>query len=210
MSIKLDSVSTKAHATTKPLTWTHTVGVHPNNILIVGVGIFGDGGATSVSGITYNGVAMTKICGGTTGERNEMLWYLLNPSAGANTVSVTWSGDTCMGGSVSFYNVKQLLPTNNTKTGTSATANVDITPTFSGSALVGCTCMETNSAITTNDTVVNTDAWSGTYEYGCGISYALGKSGASNLSWTNENKYWVSYAIAIGSSGEGSFILNMI
>lgn len=194
--IKIDATAAKAHASTKPLTWTHVVGTQPNMCLVVGVGPFGDGGGTSVSGITAGGVAMTKATGGTTGERNGMLWYLFNPPKGSITVSVTWTGDDCMGGSVSFYTTKQEAPVTATKTGSSATANVDITTAHVASLLVGLTFMETNSTITSSDSLIATDAWKGTYEYGCNIAYKLNQTGASTMNWTNENKSWTSYAIS--------------
>lgn len=71
-----------------PLTFSHTVtGSDP--ILLVGVEI---NGTTSVSGITYNGVALTKINSIVNGVFTHELWYLSDPATGANDVVVTTTG----------------------------------------------------------------------------------------------------------------------
>jgi hypothetical protein len=73
--------------------WTSgafTVGSGANRILFVGATVYG-GANTNITGITYNGVAMTKIASAThTGCAD--LWYLVNPSPGSHTFYVTASG----------------------------------------------------------------------------------------------------------------------
>ena len=78
------------------VSWTHTVGSSlVNSIVIVAVGNGGTGaGVDYPTGVTYGGVAMTAVPGGSAASssatsRTTTLYYLLNPPAGASTVVVT-------------------------------------------------------------------------------------------------------------------------
>jgi hypothetical protein len=66
-----------------------------NRFLAVGVAEYSDSGVRTISGVTYNGVAMTKANGitATVESANQVteLWYLDGPASGANTVTVTYS-----------------------------------------------------------------------------------------------------------------------
>ena len=113
------------------LTWSHTC-TGSNLVLIVGTSVESDSApntAQTVSGITYNGVALTKIISkyitGNTDNGCE-LWYLIAPSTGANNVVVTYTGqvDGSFGGALSFTGVDQSNPvdtsgSNETLVGTS-------------------------------------------------------------------------------------------
>lgn len=210
--IALDAVSTKAKSTSKPVSWNHTVGATKGNrLLVIALCLYNVGNTTGVSSVTYAGQACTKACGGTTEERNQMIWYLINPPTGTNAISVTWSGKGIWGGAVSFYGVKNKAPVTASKTGSSAKANVDITVPTAKSVVVQTMAMETNSAITSNNTLIKAEYFSDTYEYGGACAYALDKTGASNVSFNNENKGWVSYAAAFGVNPTGgSFIYNLL
>lgn len=61
---------------------------------ILFVGVFGNGAMTAVSA-TYNGVAMTQLfyMNGTDGGSNDqVVFYLVNPASGSNTLSVSRTG----------------------------------------------------------------------------------------------------------------------
>jgi len=97
-----------------------TIGNNNNRVLIVSVGSEGSNFSTDygVSGILFNGVAMTKIDGGQFGISDGCanyvsLWYLLNPDVGTHNVEVSFintpdSGASAIG--VSLYNVAQQAP----------------------------------------------------------------------------------------------------
>src|SRR6266516_1637779 len=72
-------------------TWSHTVASSQSNqILVVSV----DSGA-SISGITYNSVAMTQLTASTyAGSEIHSLWYLVATAQGAHNVVITSSGKT--------------------------------------------------------------------------------------------------------------------
>jgi hypothetical protein len=211
MALVKDATATKTHASGSPISWNHTVANKPNRILVVVVGPFGDGSSTSVTSVTYNGDALTKAVGSTTAERNAQIWYRLNPDTGTHAISVSGSWDYCTGGSVSFYNAAQLAPETGSNSGSGTSSSVTITPNRGNSALVGCVKMETNSTITAGQTNIIADEYSGTYEYGICASYTTGKSGSSSLTWTNENKSWVSYGVAImPTTSGGGFLFNLL
>lgn len=104
-AIAFDSSAQDTNIGASPRTWTHTC--TGNNRLLTVISI-GSVGVDDVSGVTYNGVAMTsavkiQLPGGS---RWVTLWYLLNPASGANTVSVNGSAQ-CSGLSASYTGVKQ-------------------------------------------------------------------------------------------------------
>ena len=113
--------------------WNHTC-TGANRFLIVGVSMLSVAGS-SVTGITYNGVALTKIghVASVSGAVRAELWGLIAPATGSNVIQVTLSTALdSVGCAVSFTGVHQTSPTEgfNTATATNvgaADATVDIT-----------------------------------------------------------------------------------
>ena len=70
-------------------TFSHVTGTLTNGILFVW--ITWSSTATTVSSVTYNGVAMTQAAYATANGRATALYYLVNPSAGTNNVVITFS-----------------------------------------------------------------------------------------------------------------------
>jgi hypothetical protein len=109
MANAFDAATNGGHATGTSLTFSHTcTGAN----LILFIGIFGDAGGDKVTGVTYNGVAMTlvkKILGGTGGSSRDCYVYLLvGPAVGAHNVVVSASSSITMGAvSASYSGAKQ-------------------------------------------------------------------------------------------------------
>lgn len=84
--------------------WSHTCG-GVGRFLVVHIGF--QGGTPAVTGITYNGVAMTLGSFTTTGGIRNEWWYLMNPATGANNIVVSYSGTPSIGAfkGISFKNV---------------------------------------------------------------------------------------------------------
>lgn len=113
------------------LTWSHT---NAGNLLVVGV--FGDNVATDptgnvITGVTYNGVAMTEVArAADSSDRWAYQFELLNPASGAHNVVISASTTIAMGGmAVSYSGVKQsgqpdASTTNTTASATSITTSV--------------------------------------------------------------------------------------
>lgn len=91
MAIAFDSASwvvSWAPVTTQ--TWSHTCS-GTDRILMVQTA----SNAWQINSVTYNSIALTKIADiAHTGFWFVWLWYLIEPSSWANTVSVTWAGST--------------------------------------------------------------------------------------------------------------------
>lgn len=105
----IDGTSSKASAAVSSSTHSH-VCTGTDRILLVFVGP-GDSvsGDRTVSGITYNGDALTKIADSDVGYERVEAWYLVNPDTGNNSIVVTMGG-TCSNLSVhaiSFVGAKQ-------------------------------------------------------------------------------------------------------
>lgn len=121
MAIAFDTGLFNQGSGSSPVSWSHTVtGSNPN--LLVAVQLSGLAGDV-VTGVTYGGVAMTKLQYSATVTLTVSLWYLGNPSTGSNTVSVTFtSGSWSRGSSISYKGCASTVDNsgaNNVNTGSS-------------------------------------------------------------------------------------------
>lgn len=181
-----------------PVTWSHTVtGSQP--ILLVAVDIDRSVGDQTVTGITYNSVALSKVdptkyaqnAGGGTTSRIE-LWYLINPSTGANTISVSLSGSTKMVGiGISYTGVSQTTPLGTIATpvtygtgGTSSSFSISETTSNSNSWLI--------AVLTTYGDTISSPSGTQRILNSSGIQTAVQdrtttSPGSYSLSWTVSN-----------------------
>jgi hypothetical protein len=114
--ITLDNATTATdNGFTTFVTWNHTTANQNNRILIVGIETHD--WDNPVTGVTYNGVALTQIgselCGGT--HCKSEMWYLINPAFGTHQVAVTLNsafgtGHGAAFGAATYYNVNQATP----------------------------------------------------------------------------------------------------
>ena len=108
MAIAYDAVSVGS-ATGTSLTVAHTC-TGANLVLIVGLKE-NNVEAETCTGITYNGVALTKITGLLHPPAYNVynsLWYLINPSTGANNIVASFSASIwCRASGVSYTGCKQ-------------------------------------------------------------------------------------------------------
>jgi uncharacterized repeat protein (TIGR01451 family) len=119
-------------AGTKTLTFNHTTSATANRLLLVGVSMnISNSTATAVSGVTYNGTALTLLgahndAGNT---RRVEQWYLLNPASGTNLpiiVSVNIPSAATVGiaaGATVFTGVDQTVPLGTFVSGDGAAAS---------------------------------------------------------------------------------------
>lgn len=90
MAIAFDANTTVQTAISITLTYNHTVGAGADRILFV---LVWTGSGSVTTGVTYNGVAMTKIADKAAAGATEMsLWRLTNPASGSHDVVVTNNG----------------------------------------------------------------------------------------------------------------------
>lgn len=119
-AVAYDNASSgQSAAAATSLTFSHTTGSLTNGMIIVGASYFD--ATRSVSTITYNGVALTKIRRDNNGVQNAAteLWYLLAPASGANNVVITMDaaisgGSQLVGGAITLQGVIQNAPEANT------------------------------------------------------------------------------------------------
>ncbi|MFT6244824.1 MAG: hypothetical protein ACJA0U_002774 [Salibacteraceae bacterium] len=126
-------------------TWTHPCN-GTDRVLVVSIAEDkGALGTNEITGITYNGVALTKQLQTGNGFYEAELWYLIAPATGANNVVITSNtqGMNYVGTSVSFTNAHQsagnLIGNTNSGTGNSATttgATASVTPTTANDMII--------------------------------------------------------------------------
>ena len=132
-TIAFDAVSSSGAFTDQatPLTWTHTVGVGTDRVIVVGCGT---GSGDNVTGITVGGAGMTLS---TSSILNSLvrtfIYTLANPSSGAQTISVSdvashTSRLSCA--AVSFSGAKQTSPVDSSTSTVSYPGGGTITSTW--------------------------------------------------------------------------------
>lgn len=133
------AVDALGFASASTRSWSHTVGIGTNRLLVVAA-CFWNGGGT-VSSVTYGGVSLTLGDRSTlSGSQDRVeLWYLINPTSGAATVTVTFSAAAdgeCA--SISLDTVHQTTPIRNQNhaTGNSSPGTISATGALTGDAIV--------------------------------------------------------------------------
>lgn len=187
-----ESAATAHHSTTSPLTWsfTNTAG----NLLIVGVIATADSATSTISGVTYNGVAMTAVTNSprawNTTASAVYLFSLVNPATGANTVSVsgTFGGANpdILAAAISFSGASTSSPVSagftNFSTTAGTTASVSVTGTTSGDFVVSAA--GTGTSFTSANTPTVMSASVNVSGFNAGDNYALGQQSTSGGSVT--------------------------
>jgi hypothetical protein len=183
--------ATSTNGTASSFTFSHTVGTGQDRILIVSVAFNSSTG--SVSSVTYNSISMTKAISrqGAAAVLRTEIWYLLNPSTGANNVIATLSASTrTIIGSASYTGVSDIGATAGND-GTGATLNVSLLTTQSASYIVGMAATRGNTASVTNPSNV-TARWTNTV--GSGANTITGNG--NDLTCTATNTYSTTWTMA--------------
>ncbi len=135
-TVTVDAISTGQVSGATTLTVAHSTGSSANRLMLVGVSINRETGATNdkVTGITYSGQALTLVgakTDGGSGEARVEMWALKNPPTGAANVVVTFNranDDGAVVGVATFAGVDQTTPYgaffSNSGNGTMATLSV--------------------------------------------------------------------------------------
>lgn len=139
MAIAFDAVSSRQAAEAgSTATWSHTCS-GSDRVLIVATK---NGNNKTVSGVTYNGVAMTEACVAynSTDNIRTYLFYLADPDTGAHDIVVTFSSSGAEHGSggVSFTGANPSSPigATNTSTGSSSSPSTNITTLYDNSIVI--------------------------------------------------------------------------
>ena len=125
----VDNVSSFASNGAGPFTWSHTCS-GSDRLLRVTTSHFDS--SDTISSITYNGVALTAVPGGSTnnGQYYVTAYYLIAPDTGTHDIVVTVTGSVFDfgAGAISYTDAHQTTPlgTAVTATGTSTTPSVTV------------------------------------------------------------------------------------
>lgn len=210
--ITIDNSTSKSIGAASSMTWSHTVGSGlSNTLLVVGVDI-SKGVTAQVTNITYAGVLLTRAVFSVSGQgMRAEIWYLTNPSAGANNIVVnfnrTLSADGAVAGAVSFSGVDQInpMPTTATNYGSGANPSNSITTAYANSSIIDTLAWNAGATLTANSP--QTTIWSNKSGgmTGAGSTKTTTAAGSQTMSWTTSGSAdwaWVAAEIkTIGCNG---------
>lgn len=205
MAIAYDTIVNASFGGSATLTktWSHTC-TGTDRLLFVNVHT----DSNVVTGVTYAGVAMTKIYGQATDFYNTV-WALVAPASGANNVVVTCSSSVnIIPMSISYTGCDQTLPTIfNTGTTAASTITVSVTTTADNSWLMGYQRKNSGGAVTAGaGTTIRADDT--TYGFTtCDSGGPITPAGSASLALTYSATKWmgiVAFAPAVAPSSQNS------
>lgn len=172
-------------------------GSAPNPMLVVFA--FTDGSAgTSVTGVTWNGNALTLAkaqADGTTATRVE-IWYLANPTPGTGNVAVTTSSSTWFAAAAIFSGLAAQAPEAVAGQATGTTGLTTSITTLTNNAVI-VDCYGTRDVAPTNNGAQSPLVASVAAGGGIGISYKTAVTAGSNsMAWTNTSSGRLVHALA--------------
>jgi len=219
MAVAFDAVGPAAAlgqtaSTPTTVTWAHIV-TGSNTALVVFVGVGQDSGSDAtktISGVTYNGVAMTQI--GTPKHTNNSTsgylacYGLINPTTGTNNVVVTFASapSTAQCGSVSFTGANQTTAfgTPVTAAGNTALATAAVASNTSGNIIAFG--VDGGNTIGATPTSPATKRWLANFGFssagGCSACATIPSTGSSvTCSWSLSTDFWALIAVEVLAAG---------
>jgi hypothetical protein len=188
--ITLDNISSSiltGYAAGATYNFTH-ISAKGAKLLVVGVSLWQDvAGTGTVTGITYAGKALTNAIARTVsgGAMRSEIWYLENPTMGANTVAVTVSGDTdarkfaattVLGSKVTPFNQS------NYTDGASTSSSCSVTTTDEEEILFDCLTVYNATSPSNSQTTIMANTTGSTLG---GVSYRIKTpAGAQAMAWS--------------------------
>jgi uncharacterized repeat protein (TIGR01451 family) len=174
-----------------------------NRVLIVGISYRNRDNET-ITGVTYNGVAMTQV--GAVNNANDAQVYifrLVNPPTGANNLDVTWSSALNQGavvGAVTYSGVNQTTPTGTfaSNSGSSTTPSVTVTGAV-GQLVFGVVGGRTNNVDYTATTSGATQLWTSRpfNQQTSGSAQTLPGVASAALTWSGSNNSWAAAGVSL-------------
>lgn len=211
-AVTFDAASDSTDQTsTTGFTWNHTVGSGTDRILIVGVSSKDTTDADRVvSGVTFNGVAMTNIrTDDNTGDNvTSDAWYMVAPPVGTYAVAVSFAGtvSNAIAGAVSFTGVDQSNPIDaqtGGSTSNSSTVSTSIVTTTASTIVMDVFSNSNDSSITPDAS--QTQRWMDGFPatFGGGASTeAAASAGSVAMDWSGGSSFtdWAHTVIALRDS----------
>ncbi len=199
-SVSLGGFNCAKAAASTNLTWSQTVSNSFSRVLIVGISLRQRN--STISSVTYGGLALTNIIS-SHNKNGVELWGLVAPPVGTANVVVNWSGTSDMvGWSGVFNNVDQSSPIRNTGFDFAAST----TPAVTVNAIVGDLVIDTISATgdalsaqaSNGQTEICNDALGSAGTQGRGASSYRAGAASTPMSWTlGQSKNWDIAAVVL-------------
>jgi type II secretory pathway pseudopilin PulG len=222
--VTVDAVSTDTTSGGSGMTIPHTTGSGSDRLMLVGVSMNNDGYET-VTGITYNGAALTLVgTEATTDDARVEIWSLVAPSTGTHNVVITFSAaleQEAHAGVMTFAGVDQTAPLGTFVSDHhdgSTPATVDI-PSASGELVFGVAASEYEALTASSG---QNERWnlSISSTYGAGGT-AAGAAPTVTMSWDlGSANHWAMGGVSIKpsglsgstvcSSGDGSIVFDNV
>lgn len=206
-ALAIDAVSSGAANGVTSLTYSHTVS-GSDRLLIVWVSWYHT--IAFITGVTYNGVAMTEIPSGSANSSNYQIagYYLVSPALGTNNVVINFS-QSIFGtgaGSLSFTGVDQTNPLGTAVAATGGTSTPSVTVSANAGEIVSDgLCIIHNGTLTVGGG--QTQQWNA-IDSGGNIKYAGStEAGAASttMSWSNSTaQLWAQGAVPVKPAASAS------
>jgi len=197
MAITLDTTTSKDAGNVTSSTLSHTCTGASMLIVVVAAD-----SAASPTGITYNGVAMTKEV--TQAGLDTTVWSLANPASGANNIVVTFAASHYFGfGGISLIGTETSSYADGTGTGSGTTndAAVSVTTGTANSWIIMAVSHNRNSSRTAiASSTIRVDQFIATDNFTClGITRSTTTAGAYSIGETmgTPSDGWYGAAVAI-------------
>jgi len=215
-NIALDNVTTARDYSVDVLTFSHTVGIGDNRVLIVAVGTENLYSDQTIPSVTYNGTPLTKIADVINSydqHNRSYLWYLLNPDVGTGDIAITVDGgyiDSIAGAAISLTGVAQQPPESSaTAIGDNNAPTVTLTTQTDGAWVID-TVVNAHSRMAITPDVDQTELYNITHtgELRMGGSYKeVASAGTESMGWTIQGAYyWAMVAASFAPVAEHEII----
>jgi hypothetical protein len=168
----------------------------------------GAGAGADPSSITYNGVALTKVITGATGD-GISLWQLIAPPSGTHNIVVVSAGQIYMS-ALSYTGSNQTTPVNasNSASATSTSASVSVTPSVANCWMVSYVQDDATASFATTASDVqrgNTGAFADLFMADTNATIASGSAHTQTV--TVQSSAWFMVGFALAPSG-GAAVVN--
>ena len=202
----VDSVSSFASNGAGPFTWSHTCS-GSDRLLRVTTSHFDS--SDTVTGVTYNGVALTAVPSGSTnnGQYYITAYYLIAPDTGTHDIVVTVSGSVFDfgAGAISYTDAHQTTPLGTAVTATGTSTTPSVTVSSAADELVDDGLVIIHGG-TLSVGAGQTQRWNAIASSGF-IKYAgstEGGAASTTMSWSNSSSQtWAIVAVPIKPVGGG-------
>ena len=202
----VDSISSTSGNGAGPFTWSHTCS-GSDRLLRVTTSHFDS--SDTISSITYNGVALTAVPGGSTnnGQYYVTAYYLIAPDTGTHDIVVTVSGSVFDfgAGAISYTDAHQTTPLGTAVTATGTSTTPSVTVSSAADELVDDGLVIIHGG-TLSVGAGQTQRWNAIASSGF-IKYAgstEGGAASTTMSWSNSSSQtWAIVAVPIKPVGGG-------